>query len=487
MKSLQSLIKVLRPSEKRLLLHYYSRNTNSEEKLRLKLFRLVEKGIGSDKEAKLQLSGSGSPSAYSHLKARLKKDILNVLLTQDSSKRLAQSNRAAELDCRKMVAQSHLLLLRGAQIEGMNVLNKALKIADQYELLAERLQINHLLREKFIGAGSTKELKRLNKEISTDLKRYDALLYVEQQSFVLSSPEFAKSIKSRSKESENLELIESLGKLFKKFKLARIGFWYYMAATEYHGARHNYDQVVFLGLKFLRLVEKSPAVRSKNNIAGVNLTLGTASMELRNFAEAKKHLVRSKELFPSTGFNRLTCMQYLVLSETALEEYTSALNNVDLALKHPSISRREPLVPRWLFIKASVEFLHGDVDSSFRTLNQEGYLLKQRDEWNVQFRLLEIIQLIQMKDEEWLEFKLDATRKFLTRHKKLDTQRVRAAIDVFGNLLRKNLDFNALSDKNLQELQFCLEERKGYEWNPVGPEIVRLDIWIDSKILKRTD
>ena len=125
MKSLQSLVKILRPSEKRLLLHYYSRNTNAEEKLRLKLFKLVDSGVESDVEAKVLLKNSSGPSAYSHLKSRLKDDILNVLLTQDTSKRLAQGNRSAELDCRKKVAQSHLLLLRGARIEGINVLTKA--------------------------------------------------------------------------------------------------------------------------------------------------------------------------------------------------------------------------------------------------------------------------------------------------------------------------------------------------------------------------
>lgn len=484
MKSLQSLVKVLRPSEKRLLLHYYSRNTNSEEKLRLKLFKLVVSGVATDDEAKTLLKSSGGKSAYSHLKSRLKDDILNMLLTQDTSKRLAQPNRAAELDCRKKVAQSHLLLLRGAQVEGMNILNKALKTADQYELLAERLQINHLLREKFIGSGSTKELKRLNKDISADLKRYEALLYVEQQSFVLSSPEFAKNLRSRTKEDDYIKLIADLGRLFKKHKLARIGFWYFMAATEFHGSRANYEEVVLLGLKFLKLVEKSPAVKSKNNIAGVNLTLGTANLELRKFGDASKHLSRSEQLFAASGFNRLTCLQYLVLSEVAAGNQQTALNYIDLALVHPRINKREPLLPRWLYMKACVEFLNKDVDSSFKTLNKDGYLLKQQDEWNVQFRLLEMIQLIEMRDEEWLDFKLDATRKFLTRHKKLNRPRIQVAIDLIGNLHRKNLDYTEISNANLELLEACLIERKGYEWNPAGSEIVRFDKWIESKLPK---
>ena len=170
----------------------------------------------------------------------------------------------------------------------------------------------------------------------------------------------------------------------------------------------------------------------------------------------------------------------MALAEAAIANYTGSLRHVGVALSHPRVATRESLVPRWLFMKASVEFLKGEVDQSFKTINSNGYLMKQQDAWNIQYRLLEMMQLISRRDEEWLEFKLDATRKFLTRHKDLDSPRVRTAIDIFGNLLRKDLDFNLLSDKNLQGLNACLNEEKGFIWNPSSPEIVRFDYWIQS-------
>ena len=199
-----SLIKVLRPSEKRLLLHYYSRNSNAEEKMRLKLFKLVITGVTTDEEARRLLNSKGGSYSYSHLKSRLKNDILNILLMQDTSKRSAQANRAAELDCRKKVAQSHILWLRGAQIEGTKVLNEALSAADKYELFAERLQINHLIRERFLGAGLSDQLVKLNKEIKSDLIKYEALLEVQEKSFTLASPEFTQKLKKRVNEKQNL-------------------------------------------------------------------------------------------------------------------------------------------------------------------------------------------------------------------------------------------------------------------------------------------
>lgn len=450
--------------------------------MRLKLFKLVNSGVSTDVEAKEKLNGKGGDSSYSHLKTRLKNDILNILMMQDTTKRFAQGNRAAELDCRKKVAQSHILWLRGAQIEGMKTLEAALKAADKYELLAERLQINQLIRERLLGTGLSDQLVDLNRKISTDLIKYEALLKVQEKSYTLASPEFAKKLKSRVNEKQNLELIEELRTLYRKHKLARIGFWYYMASTEYYNARANFETVAKLGLEFLKLVEKSPAVRSKNNIAGVNQTVGVAYMELRQFAGAQSHLVTAEALFPSSGFNRLQCLQFLVQSENAMAAYDDALEHIEIALSHPRINTRESLVARWLYFKACVEFGSGDADESFKSLNRDGYIMKQVDSWNVQFRLLEIMQLVSFKDEEWLEFKINALSKFLTRHKDLATLRVQAALSIFRNLLRKELDFGEFTDKNKELLQNCLMETSGYEWLPSGPELVRFDKWVEDRM-----
>lgn len=482
MNGIVTLVRLMRPSEKRLLLHYYTRNVNAESKMRLKLFRLINSGVETDTEAREKLKSPGSASSYSHLKSRLKDDILNILLMQDTSKRLAQPNRAAELDCRKKVAQSHLLLLRGASVEGMKLIKSALKEADKYELIAERLQINQLLREKFLGVGASQDLANLNTAINEDLLRYEALLKVQEKSFVLASPEFAKTLKSRSKDKQNLELIDELRKLYVKHKLARIGFWYYMAATEYYSAKKSHQDVIRLGLKFIKLVEESPAVRSKTNIAGVNQTVGFAFLQSFKYPKAIEHLGVSSTLFPTRGFNRLTSLELLVKSQLAANELQGANATVVKAISHPRIELRENLKPKWLFIKACVEFRLKEHSQSFKTINSDGFLLKQVDAWNVQYRLLEMLQLVEFLDEEWLEFKLDATKKFLNRHKELITPRVKLAVNLISHLSRHELSTEELSVDVQERLNLSLKSEGEYVWNPSGPELVRVDTWFQSKL-----
>jgi hypothetical protein len=485
MDELVSLVKVMRVGEKRMLTHMLSRTTNAEGDLRSRLFKLLDKGHADPQIVKEKLKSARSASSFAHLKRRLKEDILSVLLVKESSKRIAQANRAAQFDCIKKRAQAYVMIFRGAQTEGLKVLKKAILNAEKFELLGEKLQMNHLVRESVVSMASASELQRLNTEISNDLVRYQAILYVEEQSVLLANPEMGKGLRAKSNEKKYIQLIDELEKLYKKHKLARVGFWYYMAATEFHTAHKNFELVVDLGLSFLKLVQRSPAVKSKNNVAGVNQTVGLAQLELRNFSEAIGHLSVSEKYFPSAGFNRLQGLQFLALAEMAGQDYSGAMQTIGKAMAHPRIEVREHFLPRWLYIKACGEFLTSDTDSAFKTLNQNGYLMKQQDEWNIQYRLLEMLQLIEMGDEEWLDFKLDATRKFLTRHKNLDTARVRAAIDLISNLLRKELDFSGISEKNHKLLKLCLEESNGYEWNPTGAEIVRFDRWVQNKRLSQ--
>ena len=476
------MVKILRTGEKRMLKHMLSRTTNAEDNLRWQLFKMIEAGTTDDDSMRQNFIEASSKSSFSHLKSRLKEDILSVLLVKESSKRIAQSNRAAQFECMKKLAQAYVLIFRGAKSEGAEILRAAKELAIKYELAAELVSINHLTREALFTFTDRKSLAAVNSSIRDNLQIWSDILRSEELSFYVTLPQLKEELQLDAGAGFEPGMIDELKMLYEKSGTARIGFWYYMAATEYFTKIKDFNLVLELGLEFLKLVETSPSIMSKNNVAGVNQTVGFAQMELRHFQDATIHLSISERLFPVSGFNRLQCLQFLVQSEIATNEFDKAITSIEKAFKHSRISARENLKPRWLFIKSSVEFLKGDVNASFKTLNSDGYLMKQQDEWNLQFRLLEMMQLIAMKDEEWLEFKLDTTRKFLTRHKNLDSSRTRTFIDVISNLLRKDLDFKQISEKNRQSLKLCAEESEEYTWNPMGPEIVRFDFWVLKQI-----
>lgn len=473
-----TLIKVMRPSEKRLLRYYLARVTNAEHRQRQNLFNLIDQdGVTDSARVKEALGAKMSTSAFSHLKSRLRSDILNVLLQQESGKRLAQPNRAAEFECRKKVAQLHLLLLRGAQAEGMKLIGEVARLAERFELFAERMQANHLLMEIMMGRQRGSDLAKIATDIDQDAVRFKALVFAESQSLLFSDSEFSKNLKvDKSKYEKTLGELKSL---YESHGSARLGFWYHVAYNEYYNAVGDHQAVAENSLQLLKLVEEKPAVRSKNNIAGVNLTLGTAYQESREFLSAVTHLNNAQKLFPVSGFNRLQSLEFLAQAHIASEAYDDALDVVRTAMEHPRILAREEIRPKWLYIKACVEFLKGDVRDSFKTLNSDSYIMRQRDEWNMQFRILDMLQLVHFKDEVWLDFRLKATRRFLSRNNQLATPRVKVAMALLADLLRKGLDADRLSERTQKLLNDSLQEKEDYEWQPSGPEMVRADRYVE--------
>ena len=481
MERLISLVKILRRGEKRLLRHLYSAITNGEDPLRLELFNLVESGkVKSDEAALIALGKNHSTSAYSHLKNRLREDILNVLLLQESPKRIAQANRAATFECRKKLAQAYVLISRGAFQEGIEVLKFAQTIAERYELVAEIVLMNHLIREAVHLVKDAKQLHRVNSDINNNVEKWRDILRAEELALVMTAPNLFKEA-TGVEEGISTKLIEELQSLFERNGSARIGLWYYLAYIEYTTSNAMYLEAIDAGKKFVILVENNPSIHSKNDIAGSNQMLGSAYLNVRDYVNSVIHFTNSDKNFPVAGNNRLINLELLYRAYLGSGNFDKALEIVHLALNHPRVKAKPATLPRWYFLQSCVQFVSGDIDSAYRNLNRDTYLTKQRDDWNVQFRLLEIMIMIEKKEEEWIDFRIQTLRKFFARNRKLLTPRVKASLDILSALLRKGLEFDELS-KNTESLLYqSIEESEGYKWNAVGAEVIRLDHWVQSK------
>lgn len=481
MERLVGLVKILRRGEKRLLRHLYSAVTNGEDPLRLELFNLVESGkVKTDEAALLALGKSQSASAFSHLKTRLREDILNVLLLQESPKRIAQANRAATFECRKKLAQAYVLISRGAFQEGIEVLKFAQTIAERFELVAEIVLMNHLIREAVHLVKDARQLHRVNSDINNNVEKWRDILRAEELALVMTAPNLFKEA-TGTEEGINTKLIEELQTLFEKNGSARIGLWYYLAYIEYTTSKAMYLEAIDAGKKFVILVENNPSIHSKNDVAGSNQMLGTAYLNVRNYSNAIIHFTNSDKNFPVAGNNRLMNLELLYRAYVGSGNNVKALETVNLALNHPRVKAKSATLPRWYFLQSCVQFVSGDIDGAHRNLNRDSYLTKQRDDWNVQFRLLEIMIMIERKEEEWIDFRIQTLRKFFSRNRKLLTPRVKASLDILSAVLRRGLEFDGLGKNTESLLRQSLDESEGYKWNAEGAEVIRLDLWVQSK------
>lgn len=482
MDRLKGIVKVLRKGEKRLLRHLYSATTNGEDRLRLELFNLIESGkVTTDEEALIELGRTHSRSAFSHLKTRLRDDMLNVLLLQEASKRVPQANRVAAFECRKKLAQAYVLIPRGAFREGVEILKTAKAQAVKYELVAEHILIDQLVREMVHLIKDVKQLHELNDTINRNMAVWADILRSEEISLVMTLPHLYKESEDIEDGMLRSERIDELRDLYRSSGSARVGFWYFLAYIEFANRNSMFTDAIEAGHKFIELVRDNPSVWSKNNMAGANQMLGTAYLNTRDYSNAAHHFNIADQNFPVAGNNRLANMEMLFRARLNMGDLTNATRTVEAAMIHPRIKSRADTLPRWYYFQSCIQLLSGDADSAYTTLNREGHLIKQRDEWNVWFRILEIMVMIEQRDEEWIDFKLQTLRKFIARYRKLGTPRVKASIEILSALIRNSLEFNSLGRKAEEALANCLSESDGYKWSPEGAEVIRMDFWIRSR------
>lgn len=482
MERLKGIVKILRKGEKRLLRHLYSATTNGEDRLRLELFNLIDSGAAStDDEARNALCRPHSRSAFSHLKARLREDMLNILLLQEPAKRIPQPNRVAAFECRKKLAQAYVLIPRGGVKEGVEILKSAKAQAIKYELVAEHILIDQLVREMVHLITDVRQLHELSEAINRNMGVWADILRSEEISLVMTLPHLYKESEDIADGILRSERIDELRELYQNSGSARVGFWYYMAFAE-HEIRHgNFETAITAGREFLELVNNSPSIWSKNNYAGVNQILGLAYLNTLNYAYAAKHFDVADSNFPVAGNNRLSNMELLFRARLGMDDVAGALQTVQAAMMHPRIKARQVTLPRWHYFQSCALFMAGDFQEVFSTLNREGYLTRQQNEWNIWCKVLEIMTMVELGDEEWIDFKLQTLRKFVARYRKLGVPRVKAAIEILSAILRKGLVFDKLGRKAEQGLADSLEEKEGFEWSPEGAEVVRLDLWVQGK------
>jgi tetratricopeptide (TPR) repeat protein len=482
MERLKGIVKILRKGEKRLLRHLFSATTNGEDRLRLELFNLIDSGrVQTDEDAWNALGRTHGKSAYSHLKARLRDDLLNVLLLQESAKRIPQANHAAAFECRKKLTQSYVLIARGAFQEGIEILKSAKAQAVKYELVGEHILIDQLVRQMVHLIKDVRQLHELNETINRNMSVWSDILRSEEISLVMTLPHLYKETEELTDGMLRADRIEELKQLYDNNGSARVGFWYYLAYIEFANRNGLYQESISAGITFIDLVRSSPSIWSKNNMAGANQMLGTAYLNTRDYPKAVTHFGVADRNFPVAGNNRLANLEMLFRSQFALGDIPAARDTVEAALAHPRIKARPVTLPRWLYFQSCLLLREGDASEAFHTLNRDGYLAKQQDEWNVWYRILEIMCMIEQRDEEWVDFKLQTLRKLIARYRYLGTPRVKAAMEMLSAILRKGLEFQKLGAKPELALQNSQEEIPEFEWKPEQAEVLRLDQWLLSK------
>ncbi|MDX2003004.1 MAG: hypothetical protein SFW35_11265 [Chitinophagales bacterium] len=485
METLTQIIKSLKPGEVRLIRAFYKVQSNGEIKRRLALFDYIKSGkVKNDLEAARAIYKAAPNSAYSHLKARLQRDILNLLLLQDSSKRYDTQYTRALFDARRMLIEGQLLIGRGAYNSGVDVLEKARSLAKKYELYNEGVAINDLLRSHLGVKAGLNTYNKYNEEIIKNLEEQHALLKARDYYHRIIVPNLFHLNRQNQFTEYSEQVLKELKEVFEKNKSANIGYYYYYIGMLYAQLDNKWEDGLEYGKGFLQLVEKEESIRSNSRIAEANLQMASMLIQSGNPKPAIDFAIKAGKFFKKGLLNELQAIELLFFAYYRSKDYKKTEEVIAQAESHPKYKANKTIPARWEYYKANLYFSLGKFDEASALLIQQSELMKDRAGWLLGHKVFELMCMIETKDTYIIDYRTESFRKLLLRQKEENVERAKTILKILETFAKTGLSYKKTNGLEAAKLKLLREGKGDYAWDPTGFELIRFDEWFDSKLAK---
>lgn len=477
MEKLRSIVACLKPSEIHLIRDYYQLRKNQGSR-RLVLFDLVVEGkVSSDEEASLRIFCQPPDSNFSQLKRRLKDDILNILMICPVEKSYQSENIKAEFKARKMLMQGKILLSRGVYDEGTGILRKACQLAEKYELSTISLEIQDLLRTHIGVKKGLEVYKSYQDTIDHNLADMQMELEAKDLNHRIMIPALhSAACTGEHAEAEKLRKIKTH---FDSSGSARVGFWYYLSAIRLHINQREFDKAYRYGQQLASLIDHEPAIHTVPNRAGIHLELAKILIHLEQFPEAITMAQEARKLFQRGMLNELYAIETLFFAYFRNRQWEQAQAIIEEATHHKQYQTHILTPGKWQYFKANVSFASRDFDASLAELHQNTTLKKDRGGWFLGYRILELLNLIEKREYDWIDSKLESFRKYLQQVQTHQVPRCKNILRLLFALSKHGFDFQATTRDEQGLLSALSQAKEENYWDPMGYELVRISDWVN--------
>jgi tetratricopeptide (TPR) repeat protein len=480
MESLLTIVNNLSAGELKLVRHFYKLKNFGECRKRVQLLELViNQKISDNKQAAEMLGYTASnTSSFKHLKARLKSDLLCMLLMQECSTKFTTPYAQAMFDCRRFLMQGEILMSRGVYDEALDLLGKASKIANKFELFAEGLQIEDLRRNHIASRGNMKDFEEACSSIEENYARLGKVMTAKRYHYEITTPSLHR-VNSYAEYIRNGEADTNTSTGSSRVKL-----YNNLSSINYLSSIRDFETAQHHAVDLLYAVENDLVVKSKSNQAGVNMELANIYLNTGNFEKAISHASRAVELFKPGMINQL----YAQLALFFAYFRNNDLKNADKILKTASAHRliktqEDPLmISRLQLFRAAIAFKAGNYDECAFILRENADHVRDKDAWMPGYFILEMLMLLEKKSFELAFYRTEAFRKMLERNSAFkDEKRIMAITKVLKLIVRVDGEFNKISPDQ-KDLLLLSEGSGHFYWNPAGYEVIRFDEWLLKKI-----
>ena len=483
MDSLVQLVKSLRPGEVHLIQAYYKVKFSSTDNKRLQLLKLLQTdGVRENDDIARIIYNQKPNSTLSKLKERLKEDILNFILLFPPENLKVSLFIKAELLCRKLLLQGKILLARGILTEGIYLIKKAATIAEKYELIDVTIATNDTLRSSFGDNPDATLFRKINKKIIKAQKTYKDLLMAKELYQVLLQDHAGDAAGFMDRMTGLKDRLDRLRMRVEKTGSKRIAFWYLLASMRFYRNSNDPGKACECGMRLLEMIKSIPFLSTNAVAVAVRLELTNIYIESGAYQEARLHALTALDLCKKDSYSELQLLGALFNLYFKEQSYEEANQVARSIMNHPQLDKYKNLQARWQLYKSSLDFTVGNFKESIKRLNTLTKSVKDQKQYMVLVKYLELLNIIELGEYDWFEYKLESFRKYLGKINDDWVSRYKSIYKVFKALLSSNFNFNKVSTENVSMLDEISAANAPGQPHRLDYEMIGLREWLLGKI-----
>ncbi|CAN5210660.1 hypothetical protein BH09BAC1_BH09BAC1_23570 [soil metagenome] len=304
MKELKQIYNSLMPSEVEYLMQHYSLKNKRK---RLALLSLLENNPlpGNAAAAKRIYSNGETASTFTHLKERVKQDLLTLLMLQDTERHSKSAYRQAEIECRKLIVEGDILLKKGIYTPAMKALEKAVKLSVTFELISEKILAEDLIRTHLGFREGPKQYEAFDTSISDSYRLLGDMLEVKKLYYRILLPNLFSPNITNEYIQQCRDAHTRMEELYASSRSANVAYYMYLTGLYYYTFKNDWKQAAVQASELLKVVEEEPAITSYLRLANAQLQAAGIFMKLYDFSSAANHAKVAVEIFKGGAMNEL--------------------------------------------------------------------------------------------------------------------------------------------------------------------------------------
>ncbi len=437
------------------------------------------------KQLEITLYGAPSATNFTRLAYRLREKILeSLVLDVNANREGAYDDRTKiNIEVRKNITQAQILQSRGLHDISEVILETVIKQCKKYEILEELLLAIRLLINLRRAEDGTKFLKNW-------LATYEKFDYMKsalmraEANMCLVHAELDFKAGEKAKADWLKPFLDEMIVDYRKTSCAHIGFNYFYLQAQYFQIIRDYRNARKALEDNHNLLETHPSIFTKIRAGNVLSNIADNDLYLRQFARCQKTAVKAMQHFKETSFNHQQAIELVFYSHYYRGDYKTAKETLDQLLPDTEVlSDLKYQQGKRIYLLACTHFMMRNYNVTLKLLNRiTNPIEADKEGWNIGLRILTIMTLIELEKFDEATSRIAALKSFIDSVGKDGiTDRALSILTLLRKLSNASFDFKVVHQKEKERIEALSE----LEWTPKSPEMVMVDQWLRSKILKK--